>query len=427
MADPLSIAGSVAGLVSLGIQVTQSLIDFYHAFKNQDSDLASTLRNLEGLKNTLHHLEKTWSERAPPEIDQCLVDRIQRSIGECEDAIDDLKEACQKFTRNTQSGLKERYNALKHRVAYPLKKSTLEHLNIDIRVLRDNLSFLLESVQFKITAKSQDDLVEMKALLALIDSRQISSSLREWLNAPDATENQNAACSKKHPGSGTWFLKSPQFSSWLEHENSILWLKGFAGSGKSVLCSTAIQSAFRHRREDRNIGIAFFYFTFNDKSKQNVSSMLRALLWQLSSQIPDGPTDLIQLHESYKAGTPPSAVLLPYFQRLVGRFHRTYIFLDALDECPATEGRKEVLDTLEEIRKWNKLNICLFVTSRDESDIRQALHHLAHHQIEMRNTGIDSDIANFISRQLNEDRQLLRLSKYHDRIRTVLTKGAMGV
>ncbi len=56
-----------------------------------------------------------------------------------------------------------------------------------------------------------------------------------------------------------------------------MWLNGFAGSGKSVLCSTAIQFALRHRRSDPNVGIAFFYFTFNDESKQDVSAMLRAL------------------------------------------------------------------------------------------------------------------------------------------------------
>lgn len=30
MADPLSVAGSVVGIISLGITVTQALIDFYN-------------------------------------------------------------------------------------------------------------------------------------------------------------------------------------------------------------------------------------------------------------------------------------------------------------------------------------------------------------------------------------------------------------
>lgn len=40
MTDLLSIASGIAGWLSLGIQVTQSLIDFYAAYEKQDIDLA---------------------------------------------------------------------------------------------------------------------------------------------------------------------------------------------------------------------------------------------------------------------------------------------------------------------------------------------------------------------------------------------------
>src|SRR5205085_11269328 len=68
-----------------------------------------------------------------------------------------------------------------------------------------------------------------------------------------------------------------------------------SGCGKSVLCSTAIQYTFRHRRSDPDVGIAFFYFTFNDESKQDESAILRALLLQLSGQHSDGHPGLISL------------------------------------------------------------------------------------------------------------------------------------
>jgi len=46
-------------------------------------------------------------------------------------------------------------------------------------------------------------------------------------------------------------------------------------------------------------GTAFFYFTFNDESKQDQSAMLRALLLQLSGQYSDGYPCLTSLHASY--------------------------------------------------------------------------------------------------------------------------------
>ena len=427
MADPLSIVGGIVGVASLGIQVTQLLIDFYSTFRHQKSDLANTMRNLEDLTGALRHLEKIWVGRTLTEDDQYSVERIHRSIANCTDAIDGLNELHQKFTRNTQSGLKGSLTTVKNQSIYPFKRSTLQKLNIDITEIRDNLAFLLEIVQLQATKQSQDDLDELKALLESINGKQISSTLRGWLNAPDATVDHNTTCRKKQPGSGTWLFKDPRFLNWEIRGNSLLWLKGFAGSGKSVLCSTAIQRVFQHRRGDRNIGIAFFYFTFNDKSKQDASAMIRALIWQLSSQVSDHPTDLLQLHKAYEAATPPNAVLLAYLRRLIARFHHTFIFLDALDECPRTEGREDVLDTLKEICESDVLSIQLFVTSRDESDICQSLYCLACHQIEMRNTGIDVDIANFVSHQLNEDPKLLKLLEYHDQIKTALTYGARGV
>ncbi len=252
-------------------------------------------------------------------------------------------------------------------------------------------------LRLKDTQRVQDDITQVKLLLDLVRAGQMSSDLRDWLKAPNATIDHNAACAKKHPGTGTWLVKSPQFSRWLTEENSIMWLNGFAGSGKSILCSTAIQFALRHRRSDPSVGIAFFYFTFNDESKQDVSAMLRALLLQLSSQLRDGHADLTRLHESYKAATPPSPVLIEHLHPLIQRFHQVYIMLDALDESPRIGPRDYMLDALQEIRKWGVQGLHLFFTSRDEPDIRDSLDISATQQVTMQNAGIDKDIADFIS------------------------------
>ena len=90
-----------------------------------------------------------------------------------------------------------------------------------------------------------------------------------------------------------------------------LWLNGFAGSGKSVLSSPAIQYALLHLSSDLSIGIAFFYSAFYC-SKQDESVMLRALLVQLWVQLQDGYSDLTRLNDSYKTGILPSSVLIEH-------------------------------------------------------------------------------------------------------------------
>lgn len=427
MTDPLSVAGSVAGVVSLGIQVTQSLVDFYKSYKHRDSDLAGTIERLESLAETFQSLEKALSSRTFQADQRGLVKSIETSMTKCDELVQELQDECQKFSKASSTGLKAAVKVAGRRVAYPFRQSTLQKLDEDIGEIRAHLSFTLNVLQLDDTQRLQDNVTGMKGILELVKTDQISSGLRDWLNAPDAFVDYNAACAKKYRGTGLWLLKSDEFSSWLEGENTIIWLTGFAGSGKSVLCSTAIQYVLRRCGYHRNIGIAFFYFTFNDGSKQNESSMIRALLLQLSSQLQDGHTDLAQLHKSYQTGIPPSPVLLEYLRRLIQRFQHVYIFLDALDESPGNGPREYLLQALETMQKWGVQGLHLFVTSRDLLDIREFLSLPTTQQITMRNGGNDKDIVDFISGQLDGDRRLRKLSPYRDKIHKALAKGAKGV
>ena len=267
----------------------------------------------------------------------------------------------------------------------------------------------------------------MNVLLDSVQASQVSSDLRNWLKAPDAYDDHNVACAKKHPGTGVWLLKSAKFSNWMAEGSTMMWLKGFAGSGKSVLCSTAIQFVSRRRMSDDNVGVAFFYFTFNDQSKQDESGMLRALLLQLSHQRRDGPADLAQLHDRYTGGIPPTSVLLDYLRRIIERFSSVYIMLDALDENPLNGRRKYVLDALETIRNWGVQSLHLFVTSRNESDIRESLDLTPAQEVDVHNGEMDKDINDFVSSRLDKDRRLLKLRPYREEIKESLAARAKGM
>ena len=98
MADPLSVAGSVVGLVSLGIQVTLSLINFYNSYKYQDSDLVSITKKLEALLEIFQFLEKTLLDRNFQADERSLIKRIETSIENCDELIQELQDECRKFS-----------------------------------------------------------------------------------------------------------------------------------------------------------------------------------------------------------------------------------------------------------------------------------------------------------------------------------------
>ena len=245
--------------------------------------------------------------------------------------------------------------------------------------------------------------------------------------APDASSDQNAACAKRHPSTGLWFINGHHFRTWLEECNSFLWLNGFAGCGKSVLCSTAIQHTFREMKHKHRVGIAFFYFAFDDKTKQDDNGMLRALLQQQSVQLQDGEKQLEQLHALYKSGFPPVDVLLESLRSFLSQFCDIYIFLDALDESPRDYKREGVLRVIQEIRSWSIPSVHLLVTSRSELDIRESLDPSRDQELSLRNSETDRDIANFVSYQLKNDQKLQKWEERHEEIQTKLAKHAQGV
>lgn len=427
MADPLSIASGVTGLISFGIQITHALVDFYTAYKGQDTEIVRITENLASLLGTFRVLDTLREKTFKPE-EQPLLRNIENFIKQCETIIQELQDEFIKFQKEPSGGLRDRIQVAGRRVSYPFRKSTLLGLQEAIDAIRDNLSFVLQILDVQNHKSTQDEVSELKSLLERMSLSQVSSAIRGWLDAPDASVNHNAACAKRHTGTGLWLVKGEAFRGWREQPNSFLWVNGFAGGGKSVLCSTAIQYTFREKGHAPGMGIGFFYFDFNDLSKQSQFGALCALILQLSGQVQDGNKDLEHLYESHGSGssTPPSPMLVAYLQRLCQRFTNVYIFLDALDESPRDDMRDGVLDLVATIRGWSLPGLHLLVTSRDLFDIRDSLNPIDDEDVAMKRGAVDEDITMWISSQLNHNQKLKRCKPRLEEIQSILTEHAQG-
>lgn len=427
MADPLSIASGAAGILSFGIQVTQSLVDFYNSYRNQDTEIGRTLENLQSVFNILQFLDAAIRNPQSRPEEQELSQEIGKAIEKSEEIIGELQDEYAKFQKVPDSGFGNRMRTASRRATYPFRTSTLQKLQEDVDEIRENLEFALSVLQQKNSITTHEEIYELRLLVERIDINQTSSKIRDWLKAPDATINHNSARMKCHTKTGLWLLKGDTFKNWLKKSNSFIWLNGFAGSGKSILCSTAIQHTLRKKQYEQRVGIAFFYFDFRDQNKQDCIGMLRALLLQLSGQLGECAQDLGQLYKAYEPGTPPTDALIVYLQRMIKRFHHVYILLDALDESPRYNKRDEVLEAIETIRMWRLPGLHLLVTSRNEIDIRRSLDPASDHDIPMKNTEIDQDIASFVHYQLNNNPVFSKWKAEYDEIISTLTQRAQGV
>jgi hypothetical protein len=431
MGDPLSVAASVAGLLSVALQSTEYLYKYYTVCRDQHRDLAKVADQLGGLRESLQIIDDHVRTRTWRPTEESIIRSIERSITRSEDAINALQAEVGKFKKEPADDWRRKAVVVGRRAAYPFKRSTLEDLGEDVSDFRANLSIALEALQLKEHQNTQSDIEEVNAIVENLQVRNASADLRQWLRAPDATVNFNIAVAKRHTSTGYWLVQGPAYTRWLQQDNSFLWLYGFAGCGKSVLCSTAIQHAFRRRRSSADVAVAFFFFDFRDESKQDASAALRALLMQLCTQIPGLQADLTRLRDSYNHGTPPVLVLLEYLRRAVARCRQIYILLDALDESPADVSRAEVLWVIDSIRQWQLPGLHLLVTSRDVPEIRDHLQFSTLKQgvehISLKNDSVQQDISRFVAFQVDHDLQLQRWGDHRKKIKNYLAQHAGGV
>src|SRR5947207_11196257 len=98
MGDPLSVAASIGGVLSVGIQVCQGLISYYQSYTSSGENVAKTARSLESLCQSLQCLQTTLSGRRFHPGDEPMVQQVSDLIESCNDAIDELRRENEKFS-----------------------------------------------------------------------------------------------------------------------------------------------------------------------------------------------------------------------------------------------------------------------------------------------------------------------------------------
>ncbi|KAE9574853.1 hypothetical protein CGMCC3_g8995 [Colletotrichum fructicola] len=435
MSDPFSIASGVAGIVSFGLEIVKGLYVYCSTLKDQSSDIARIHNNLSHLHHLLENLRRQLDVRKFRSDDIIILACIEGRIFQCKECIEELKKVADKFERSQVDGLRAVLKAKVQQATYPFQHGMLQKLEQNVDSIFQQVVFSLQLLQNEDTSSIRNHVEDTKYLLELHRASNVSQDTVKWLNAPDATINFNIAYEKSQTGTGAWLINGQSFNTWLQQGSSFLWLYGFAGYGKSILCSTAIQHVFQHQKSSQDIGVAIFYFAFDDTSKQDVSALLRALILQLSGEQSNNKQQsndfrsslLSRLYDSYRNSTPRNQVLLDCLRRLCRSFKHTYIMIDALDESPRDKHRQDVLDVLTTMRRWGEPAIHLLVTSRDEVDIRDTLDPSRDESIAVRNVASNKDIALYITQSLRDKPQLRKWKGFHGLIETTLTTQADGV
>ena len=183
--------------------------------------------------------------------------------------------------------------------------------------------------------------------------------------------------------------------------------------------------------------LAFFYFDFREDQKKELRGLLSSLLIQLyhqSDSYYDVLSDFYMEHD--KGLRYPSddalARCLKDLLKLPG-LPPVYIIVDALDECPNTfafpSPRAKVLNLLKDFIKSQIPNLRICVTSRPETDIKDALNDLIFRSVSLHELSEQKkDIEEYIESAISTHPKNRRWKAEHKKlVIEVLTKKADGM
>ena len=280
-------------------------------------------------------------------------------------------------------------------------------------------------------SSSNDVTLDVYEHVKSIKSAGRKKDIMRWLSAPDPSTNYQNSCRSRHAETGSWFLKGEDFSQWKMDANSLLWLHGKAGCGKTVLSSTVITEILRQCNHSSGSSLAYFFFDFRDSEKQQSSQMIRSIITQLYSQSYDAMIEVESLFAQCQDGQQPAelATLMITLQAAVQKHEHTYIILDALDEC---SNIVDLLAVIQKIVEWSIPGLHLLCTSRWLTTVKETVQNLttSDRMIQIQSKMVDSDISNYISQKLQTDPEFKRWWKRPDiqeEIRAALTEKVDGM
>ncbi|EAQ91141.1 hypothetical protein CHGG_03076 [Chaetomium globosum CBS 148.51] len=154
-----------------------------------------------------------------------------------------------------------------------------------------------------------------------------------------------------------WILRTPEYTAFTSWDDSgsdrpprrLLWIKGHAGTGKTMLMIGLIRQ-LSHQPVALSPALSFFFCQGTDTALNNATAVLRSLIWLLLLQQPCLISHLLQKYKDSSADLfrdkNAFIALSDAFRNMLKdpKLFPVYLAVDALDEC--AQGRSDLFSLI---------------------------------------------------------------------------------
>jgi prophage DNA circulation protein len=146
MADPLSVAGLALAVVSLGLQVTVSITDYFDSLNSRDHDIASIRQQNETLRKTLQVIEISISRFQNDH--RTATEALRECLNSCKEQLKALENIVAELITCDQSttGRKNKARNQGKKLFYPFHRPKLEQLATKLHHINATLQLGLQSL-----------------------------------------------------------------------------------------------------------------------------------------------------------------------------------------------------------------------------------------------------------------------------------------
>ncbi|KAF9874232.1 ankyrin repeat protein [Colletotrichum karsti] len=371
MSDPLSIAASIAGVAGLADIVFNRLVKYGRMVKNAEKEIKDLVKEVDLLTGALESLKRLARLLEDGDFEESL---RMNHIDACNSVLMEMDKKLRKVDEKS----------VRQRLLWPFKNERVKEWLEELSRHREsiNLALSANSLDAMLRVLAQADRNASEIVAEVKETRKITSRIHQdserqkvldFFLKYNPQQNYDMSLQLRHPRTGLWLQRLPEFQHWLQHPDSKLWLKGIPGAGKTVLAGSIIEAAMGKSTE--TIPSAFFFCDYKEPQTHEVETILMALVYQLAIQNEEAYKRLEryyeELHPSRGLPKAPKATALErLLNEMVQLYDHVYLVVDGLDECGTRVD--EVVETLCDISEETE-NISMALLSRDEDEIRDRL------------------------------------------------------
>ncbi|MCJ1393371.1 hypothetical protein MMC18_006244 [Xylographa bjoerkii] len=430
MAD---LSGLILTVLGVSFDLASTLYSYAKDVKEAKSAIQQLSNELYALIGILEHLKRQQEQLSLSETESDQPEVLVQSSNE--NTITAILSQSLDFLHGLQKCLKipaGRLRSALHKLKWPLKDSeTKAHLQrleriktyfILALVTDDLLTRDIASQIFALGSLVREDTEERR----LQQTRDQHSHIAQWLSPVNIETMRTKIGSNRVINSGTWFVDSKVFQTWVEsNESKILWLNGITGAGKSTLMTTAVERLLA--MEGVRERVAYFYCSFSESASLDPTNILGSILAQLCK-----PTDSVYAkielrHNSSRNRRFVADELIDLLLEIVQQDRSVYIFLDAVNECG---DPVEVLNYMRRLSAHRLKNtVHIFLSSINEGGIDDCIESFpCWSAATLLPRDMSDDIELLVRASIETNPRLRKHSKeLKEEIANALTQGAQGM